>query len=1790
MYTSGSSGVPKAVAVTHGGVVNLLGWMQGEYGLEVSDRVLQKTAAGFDVSVWEVFWPLAQGAVVVVARPGGQADPGYLSGLIGAAGVTTAHFVPVMLELFVAGADPGRCGSLRRVFCGGEVLPGRVAARFAERFGAELHNRYGPTEITVDATAYACPAGGAGEDPPIGGPVANTRVFVLDGWLGPVPAGVAGELYVAGAGLARGYAGRAGLTGERFVACPFGAGGERMYRTGDLAKWTRDGNLVFAGRADDQVKIRGYRIEPGEVEAVLAACPGVAQAVVTARENTSGDRRLVAYVIPAAHNTSGDGAVADGEELIGVVRAFAGQRLPDYMVPAAVVVLDELPLTVSGKIDRTALPAPGNAADLAGTGDRGPATVREQLVCGVFAEVLGLDRVGPDDDFFGLGGHSLLAVRLVSKIRAVLGAELAVRTVFDAPTPAGLAALLAQAGPARAALGRRPRPERVPLSYAQQRLWFLAQLEGHSATYNIPVVLRLAGELDATALAAALADVAGRHEVLRTVFPAVDGQPCQQVLDTAEVSWELPVTEVAEQDLHEAVEAVTGQPFDLATEVPLRARLFRLAADEHVLVVVLHHIAGDGWSMRPLGRDLSVALAARRAGQLPEWVPLPVQYADYALWQREVLGEEEDPDSLLAAQVGYWRQALAGMPAELQLPADRPRPAVPSHRGQTVRVQVRAGVHRELASLARAQGVTMFMVVQAAVAVLLSRLGAGEDIPVGTPVAGRADVALDELVGFFVNTLVLRTDVSGDPTFTELLGRVREAGLGAFDHQDVPFERLVEVLAPPRSLARHPLFQVMLAVQNNAPAAGGPREQRGDAPAAQQASRPDLAGGRPDGRSGGTTPSRFDLEFSVAETFDEAREPAGLQGLVGAAADLFYAGTANSIAQWLARVLETVAADPLAPVHVVQVLDAAERWAVVARWNDTAAPVPAAAGVQELVAARAAAGPDVVAVACGGVWLSYGELDARAGLLAGRLRAAGAGPERVVALCLERSAELVTAIMAVWKAGAAYVPLDPGYPAERLAFMLADSRAGLLVSRRGVTVAAELGASRAVWLDDPAPEPEPAAEQAAAQIPAEAAVRAAQLAYVIYTSGSTGMPKGVAVGHGSVVNLVGALGPVLGPVLAAAPGTRVLQFASFSFDASVLDVAVVLAAGGTLVVATAAQRAEPALLAGLITGEGVSAASVVPSLLGMLDPAAVPGLSTVLAGAELLTGPVAERWAEGRRLVHAYGPTEATVITTTGPAGGAGGEAPPIGSPVANARVYVLDQWLSPVPARATGELYVAGAGLARGYAGRAGLTGERFVACPFGPGGERMYRTGDLAKWTADGQLVFCGRADDQVKIRGYRIEPGEVEAVLAAYPGVAQAVVTVREDTPGDRRLVAYLVPAEAAAGADGATADAADLTGAARAFAAHRLPGYMVPTAFVILDELPLMPSGKTDRKVLPAPGNLEVSKSRKPSTQLEEMMCELFAQVLDLPRVGVDDNFFELGGHSMLAMQLVSRIRALIGAELAVRAVFEAPTVAGLASRVATGSPAGSVGVLLPIRARGSKPPFFCIHPGGGLSWLYMQLSRHVPADYPLYGLQSRGLDSSAQPARSIREMAADYIDQIQMVQASGPYNVLGFSFGGLVAQEIAVQLRAAGEQIGALVIMDAGPGAMHAPVGEVHPYEPEAPNRAPISPDREGGIHRDGAFFSTMSDDEFALYERNFKHCQELQRDHDAREFDGDALLVVSTENSESGPRYGAERWRPYISGEISEFQVPCAHTQLMRPDMLGRAWQGISAWLGLGSD
>ncbi|TQF01517.1 amino acid adenylation domain-containing protein [Kitasatospora acidiphila] len=1489
MYTSGSTGRPKGVAVTHGGLANYVLWAADAYGMAAGGGAPLHSSPAFDLTVTSLLVPLVTGSTVVVSEAGGAeglADLMAGEPEFGLVKVVPGH-LPLLAELL---PDEAAARSTRRLIVGGEALHGADVRAWLERApGSVLVNEYGPTETVVGCCVHELTAGQAiGDVVPIGRPIANTRLFVLDEHLQPAPIGVPGEVYIAGAQLARGYLGRPDLTAERFVANPFGAGdgllpggarAGRMYRSGDLARWTADGLLEYLGRVDEQVKVGGYRIEPGEVQAVIAGHRSVAQAAVIAREDVPGDRRLVAYVVPSG------GA---GEGLADAVRDHAAARLPEHMRPSTVVVLDTLPVTRNGKLDRAALPAPVPAAP---AGGRAPLTTQEELLCQAFAQVLGLAAVGADDDFFALGGQSLLATRLVSRVRAVLGVELPIRVLFERPTPAAIAAHLTGAARGRTALTPVARPERPPLSFAQRRLWFIGRLEGPSATYNVPMAVRLTGTLDRAALAAALRDVIGRHEVLRTVLRLSGGEPYQWVLPLDETGFELPVVELSAEELPAALTLEAGRGFDLAAEIPLRACLFGLGPADHVLLLVVHHIATDGWSTAPLTRDVSRAYAARTAGRAPGWEPLPVQYADYALWQRELLGNDGEPSDLLADQLAYWRAALAGVPQELALPADHVRPALAGHRGHTAPVAVPADVHARLVELTRSEGVTTFMVLQGALAVLLSRWGAGSDIPIGSPSAGRTDEALDELVGCFVNTLVLRTDLTGDPTFREVLRRVRESSLSAFAHQDVPFERLVEELAPDRSMARHPLFQVMLTLHDNA---GAVLRLAGLDAQAVPVSR---------------STARFDLDLNLGEQFDADGAPAGLRGALVASADLFEPETAERLATGLARVLEQLLAAPQERLSTVRVLDGSERQQILTAWNDTAAVVPDTT-LAESFAAQAARTPDAVAVVFDGVRVSYAELDARANRLARHLIACGVGAESVVGVCLERSVELVVALLAVVKAGGAYLPVDPEHPAERIALTLADAGAVCVLTTDACGGALPTGAAR-VAVDDPL-----IAEQSS-EAP-EVRVLPAHPAYVIFTSGSTGRPKGVVVPHEGIVNRLAWMQELSG----IGAGDRVLQKTPFGFDVSVWEFFWPLVQGAAVVLARPGGHRDPAYLAALVREQGVTVAHFVPSVLELFvrEPAAAgcTGLRAVFCSGEALAAPLRDRFLElldGVPLFNLYGPTEASVDVTAARCRADDGAVVPIGGPVANTRVYVLDGSLSPVPVGVAGELYLAGVQLARGYADRAALTAERFVACPF-EAGARLYRTGDRVKWTADGRLVYLGRTDDQVKIRGVRIEPGEVQAVLAAHPAVDRIAVVAR-----DGLLVAYLVPAHPGITAEGL-----------REFAALSLPEHLVPSAVVVLDALPVTANGKLDRDALPAP-EYTAARGRGPATLREEIMCRAFAEVLGLPIVGAEDDFFALGGHSLLAVALAEHLRAQ-GVPVSVRALFRTPTPAGLAAAAAS----------------------------------------------------------------------------------------------------------------------------------------------------------------------------------------------------------------------------------------------------------------
>ncbi|MGW4755486.1 amino acid adenylation domain-containing protein [Streptomyces chartreusis] len=1744
IYTSGSTGRPKGVVVPHAALVNLIHDMATRFEVTPTDRFLAVTTFGFDIANLELFVPLATGAELLLADRETVRDPAALATAITTTGATLMQATPSLWQTLTTDHAP----ALRnlRALVGGEALPDPLAHALTTHC-ASVTNVYGPTETTIWSTAAQLTPRTQGP-PPIGHPIANTAVYVLDAALRPTPDGSYGELYIAGSGLARGYLGRPALTADRFVADPYGPPGTRMYRTGDIVRWTTDTTdtstttdtttaLEYAGRSDHQIKIRGHRIELGEIESVLGAQPGIERAVVTARTDHGGEPRLVAYVVPAG---------TDRDRL----RERASAVLPKHMVPAVYVPLDTLPLTPNGKVDRKALPAPPD--DRTGTG-RPPATPYEELLCTAFAEALGLDRVGADDDFFALGGHSLSAIRVANRLRADLGVDIPVRTLFDTRTAESLARTLPPPTatttsdrphtPAPTPTDRpplRPTPDHpttsAPLSYAQERLWFLSRMGTPAGTYNIPLAVRLTGPLDAPALTAALADVVARHESLRTVFAEADGLPSQLVLsreEAAEAGARMEVVRLpGEEALPGALAAEAAHPFDLSAQVPLRARLFALGADRHILALTVHHIAADGWSLQPLARDVVTAYRARLAGGAPDWEPLPVRYADYARWQRELLGAKDDPDSLIARELAHWREALAGLPEELELPADFPRPARAGGRGGSVAHTVPAETHARLAELARRSGASLFMAVQAGLAALLTRLGAGTDIPLGSPVAGRTDDAVRDLVGCFVNTLVLRTDTAGDPAFAELLARVRESDLTAYAHAELPFEHLVDELKPARSLARQPLVQVVLSFQN----AAGPL--------------PGMEGVTASVESVSSTTAKFDLSFEVTERAAADGAPGGLDILLEYSADLFTEATADRVAHALATLLDSAARTPDAPLGALDLLTAEERHALLTEHQGRVLPQPPVTlpALFEGHVAEAPARPALLVP--GAEPLDYGELNAEANRLARLLLGRGIGPGDLVALALPRSARTVVALLAVLKTGAAYLPVDPDYPAERIAYMLQDAAPAEVLSVE--EAAGRLPGVSPLVLDAPATLAEldalPAADLADADRTRPLTAR--DTAYVIYTSGSTGRPKGVAVPHAGAANLVANLRAEMG----AGPGTRVLQFASFSFDATVWELSASLYSGGTLVCATADSRLSAPLLAELITDYGVNHAILPPTVVaGFPDPAALPGDLCLLVGGEACPPAVVERIAPHVTLRNAYGPTETSVAATWSDPLTPGGK-PPIGRLLANFRGYVLDAALAPAPVGVTGELYLAGGGLAHGYLGRPGTTAERFVADPYGGPGTRMYRTGDLVRRRPDGTLDYVGRADHQVKLRGFRIEPGEIEAALTRHPVIAQAAVVVTATPTGDRQLTGYVVPVPGVAAVD---------VPVLRAHVAGSLPAHMVPASLVTLPELPLTPNGKLDTRALPAPGTpTPESTGRPPRTPAEKALADVFCEVLGLPQVDADADFFTLGGDSLRSVRIVSRAEKA-GLTLSLSDVFTHRTVSALATAAESTSESDGEALVpvLPIRPTGTLAPLFCVHGGVGFGLPFAELAAHLDTERPVYALQSDGVTATHgdwDRPQDVPALAATYVERIRQVQPQGPYHLLGWSFGGLVAHEMAVRLQEAGEEVDFLAALD------------VAPVEPDDPN--PTDEQIRTAFLEHHARGADIPEADLRHLMTVMRHHTDIARRFTPDRYTGGLTLFVAADEPNAPTGDPAARWRPYVDGAVVVHDVPCGHEEMLSGD------------------
>ncbi len=1512
IYTSGSTGRPKGVAMTHRALSNLLGWELRKSSLKCGTRTLQFSSLSFDVSFQEIFSTLCAGGTLLLISEELQRDVYSLWQFISTEAIERLFVPSVMLQQLaqVAGQVETWPTSLRQVITAGEQLQitPQISKLFYRLENCTLENQYGPTESHV-ATSFPLsgPVNTWSNLPPIGRPIANTQVYLFDKQLQPVPIGVPGELYLGGTCLARGYIHHPELTNERFIQNPlFGDRQERLYRTGDIARYLPDGNLEFLGRVDEQVKVRGYRIELGEIEAVLARHPAVQECAVAVPADDDGQKRIVAYIVTEEGISFDD------------LRKFLGETLPEYMIPSAFIKLDDLPLTASGKVDRRSLSLiQGESLESDLVNYVPPRNPIEEMVAEIWAAVLHKPQVGVQDNFFELGGHSLLATQLLSRLRDAFQIELPLRSLFDAPTVTGIASKIAETRLIDRHLSQTPlvriaRDADLPLSFAQERMWFFDQLAPGTSDYNVPLAIRVLGSLDVSVLERAISEIVRRHEVLRTTFTSNAGRPVQVIAEALPIK--LPIIDLRhlpEIEREAAVQklaiAEANQPFDLTTGPLVRVNVLQLGSEEHILLLTMHHIAFDGWSVGVLSREVSVLYAAFTMGQSSPLPDLPIQYADFAHWQRQLLQGE-----FAAEQLSYWKGQLEDAPAVLELPLDHPRSILLTAQGAAERFTLPEDLSQSLKVLGRREGVTLFMTLLATFKTLLYRYTGQAKITVGSPIANRNQLEVEGLIGCFINSLALRTDLEDSLTFQELLRRVREVTLGAYAHQDLPFEKLVEELQLERDLSRTPLFQVMLIFQN--------------APL----SLPELPALIVQPEEIDTHKSVFDLTLTMWETGQE------INGLIEYNAGLFEPATIQRLLGHYRTLLEGVVANPAQQLSDLPMLTEAERHQLLVTWNDTRTERPPAQCIHHLFEAQVERTPDATAMIFDDEKLTYRELNKRANQLAHYLRREGVGPEVLVGLLMERSLEMVIGMLGILKAGGAYVPLDRDYPEQPVAFMCDDAGLQLLVTKERWGQLVEKKNAQALSLDKLS---ELIAKESSAN--PVSGTTAENLAYVMYTSGSTGRPKGVMIQHSSLVNYCIAASTEYG----LSEVDRVLQFATISFDTSVEEIFPCLTCGATLVLRDESMLDSTSVFLNQCQTKGITVLSLPTAYWHQLteqlcakDLSLLDSLRLLIIGGERARPESLKAWQQqvGHRvrLINTYGPTEATVVATTCdlsslPATDERREVP-IGRPISNVQVYVLDEHLNVVPIGVPGDLYIAGAGLARGYLSRPALTAERFIEASFDHTPcVRLYKTGDRARHLMDGNLEFLGRTDDQVKVRGYRIELGEVESVLAEHPAVNAGLVIAREDSSGEQSLIAYVVPGHEQPLA------VSDL----RNFLRERLPAYMVPSAFVTVDKLPLTPSGKVDRQALPS---LELKRPEldgafvAPRNAIEEKLAQIWAEVLGIEQVGVHDNFFDLGGHSLLATQLLFRLREALQVELPLHWLFEASTISELARKIAAHS--------------------------------------------------------------------------------------------------------------------------------------------------------------------------------------------------------------------------------------------------------------
>ncbi|BET96662.1 hypothetical protein TCT1_15830 [Xenorhabdus sp. TCT-1] len=1623
IYTSGSTGLPKGVEMPLAALSNLLQWHRHAPSPPIgTGKTLQFAALGFDVAFQEIFTTLCEGGCLVLINETLRRTPQQLLRLIQQQQIDRIFLPYIALQHLAEAASDSRedVSCLAHIITAGEQLRITPAIqRFLQQANCRLHNHYGPTESHV-ATAYQL-----GEEiapwpvlPPIGRPIANNRIYLLDGNGQPVPLGVTGEIYIAGAGVARGYLNRPVLTAERFLVDPFSPHpDDRMYKTGDLGRWRPDGHIDYLGRNDFQVKLRGFRIELGEIETQLMQCHGVREAVVIAREDEPGQKRLVAYLRPLA-----------GAELVPAeLRQQLARHLADYMLPGAFVMLETFPLTPNGKLNRQALPAPDDSGVVTRSYEA-PAGDIEIALAQIWQDLLGLERVGRHDHFFELGGHSLLAVQLVARIRQVLARELPLQTLFAQPILMALARMLTEAATiTQTVIPLADRSQPLPLSFAQQRLWFLGQLDpAASQAYHIPVALRLTGQLNHHALTTALDRLVARHESLRTRFVLVENQPSQQI-DPADIGFALSCQDLRQLDpalhLDRVTELATLEaqtPFDFAQGPLIRGQLLQLADKEHVLLLTQHHIITDGWSIGVLVRELGIFYRAALDGNEDPLPPLPIQYVDYAVWQHEQLKE-----TTLAAQRDFWCTQLEGAPALLTLPTDRPRPAIQTYVGNQISFQLDATLLTSLKELGQRHNTTLFMTVLSAWSVVLARLSGQDDIVIGTPVANRPNYELEGLMGFFVNTLALRVKFNDELNVADLLAQVRERALSAYAHQDLPFEQVVEILQPERSLSHSPLFQVMLAL-NNTPA--------------QTLILPELQL-IPFEQTYHNT--HFDLTLSLAET------EKGLTGALSYASALFDAATVERMVSYLTNILMAMVADETQLIAVLPMLPESEQQQLLINFNATQTDFPQDAPIHQLFETHAEQHPETIAVVCEGQTLSYSELNRRANRLAHHLITLGVRPDDRVAICAERSLDMIVGLLGILKAGGAYVPIDPNYPTERLVYMLEDARPVALLTQTAQVNRLDNRIPK-VLLDaqDPCLATQPAHNPQAHTL----GLTSRHLAYVIYTSGSTGQPKGVMVEHRSITRLV-----INNTYADIGANDCVAHCANIAFDASTWEIWSALLNGGRLYIVPQSVLLDPVrfcatLIKGHVTALWLTA-GLFNEYLDSLKPL-LGQLRYLLIGGDVLDPRRIQQVQLAKfqpaHLINGYGPTETTTFAATYEMTSLidATRSIPIGHPIANTQIYILDAHNQPVPVGVAGEIHIAGAGVARGYWNRPELTAECFLTNPFSSESDaRMYKTGDLGRWLPDGNIEYLGRTDFQVKLRGFRIEPGEIEARLTQCDGVREAVVLDREDTPDQKRLVAYLRPLE------GVELQPTRL----RQQLAQYLADYMLPSAFVTLATFPLTPNGKLDRQALPAPdpSAFVVRGYESPIGKTETALAQIWQDLLGLEKLSRHDHFFELGGHSLLAVQLLNRMREQ-NMQVSLTTLFAHPTLCDLALAVKEHfvmpiSPFDANPV--PLSPTGSLLPLFLVHETSGDPLVYSPLAALLPPDLPVYALQALGIHTLEHPPMSIEALATNHIQAIRRIQPQGPYRLMGWSIGGLIAYEITQQLASNGETVEFLGMID-----------------------------------------------------------------------------------------------------------------------------------------